>query len=343
MASYATLPADLFIPEVCFEYARQAFTTSLEMLQNLMGPSLDNPIQLVTPGDAAEGGQYVQQPVFKRIASLITKRDLTSFAAVDGLKLEGVNDQGVLISKKVGPVFYTPDAEYISKASPGQISAEFGKQAGENAVSQLQTSIINAIIGALSAMTQTAHTSTSWATDARTNLSPTVLTNALYLMGDFSGKIKHWVMRSESERDLFTDAQGRSYAGVGNLALAGNRNTNDLGLGHSVIDNAILTVADSGFDKYITVGLGPVAVRVFITRPLFFYPEVQYVNTEVVSRHMRGDMDYIIQIPGFAYVNGTGGANPTDAVLSTTSSWTPNYSSHKEVLMVNAVHNYSGN
>ena len=77
----------------------------------------------------------------------------------------------------------------------------------------------------------------------------------------------------------------------------------------------------------------------FITRPLFFYPEVQYVNTETVTRHIRGDFDFLVQIPGFGYNSANGGANPSTTVLATANSWTPNYAYAKEVQIVSATHN----
>lgn len=338
-----TLISDLYTPTVALEYARQAFSTSLELMGNAMGPGQEAPIQLVNPGDLTNGGVYLDSPVYTRISSLVTKRDRTSVAGITGLKLAGVNEKGVLMSKKVGHVEYTPDAEFLSKARPGDISREVGLQAGEAAAAQIQSSVINALIGALAAMTTTAHTSTIWAAGARTNLTPSALVGALQLMGDFQSKIKHWLMRSEGSTDLFSDAIGRGYQGVGDQALQGDRSRNTLGRGFSVVDDAILTVADAGFDKYITIGLGQMSVRVMIVRPLFFYEEVQYVNTEQVTRHIRADFDFLIQIPGFEYDSATAGANPTDTVLSTSTSWLPRYTSAKEVPIVNIIHNYSGN
>ena len=345
MASYVTLPGDLFVPEVALQYARQAFTSSLELIQNVFSSDPNSPIQIVNPGALTEGGQYLQAPTFKRISSLVSRRDLTSFAANDLLKLTGVNDIGVLVNCKVGPLGYTPDAEYLSKASPGDISAEIGKQAGEQSLYQMQTMVISAVMGALSAMTQTLHTLNVYTLNsgagAKNLLTPGVLTRTLALMGDMQAKIRHWLMHSQVEVDMFTDAQGRSFTGVGDVALAGNRNTNTLGRGHSVVDDANLAVAGTGsnYTTYTSLGFGTACAKIFITRPLFFYPEVQYVNTETVTRHIRGDFDFLIQIPGFGYTSSNGGANPSATVLGTTNSWTPNYTSAKEVQIVSVTHN----
>ncbi len=335
-----TLLSDLYTPTVAMEYARQSFSTSLELFNNAMGGN--NPIEIVNPGDFAEGGVAIDVPVFKRIASLITRRDLTSVGAITGLKLDGTNDQGVLCSKKVGHVEYATDAEWLSKAKKGDISREVGIQAGEGAMAVIQSAVISALIGAVGAMTSSLHTSTVWATGARTNLSPSVLVGGLQLMGDFQQKIIHWLMRSESQTDLFVDAIGRSYDAVGGAALQGDRARNTIGRGFSIVDDSNLTVADGGFDKYLTLGLGKGAIRVIIARPLMFYDELQYVNTEQVTRHIRGDFDFLLQVPGFKF-DASGQANPSDATLATTGNWTPNYSSHKEVGIVKIVHNYSGN
>lgn len=336
-----SLVSDFFVPEVALEYARQAFVTSMDFFNQAFASGEGAVVSVVDPEALTEGGQFIQTPILKRISSLVSRRDLTSVAGITGLKLEGTQGRAALVNKKVGHVEYTPDAEWLSKLQPGQISQEVGQQAGEESASAIQSSVLNAISGAIDAVAASAHTHSVWAAAVRTNLSPSLLQAGRMLLGDFLSRIGLWVLRSESFSDLFLDAIGRSYDAVGGMALRGDPATNTLGKPFAMLDNAILTTADAGFDKYHTLGLGAGVAKVRIVRPLTFYPEVQYINTEQVTRHIRADFDYMVEIPNFAFDAST--PNPTDANLADSTKWTPVYGSHKEFAAVKITHNYSGN
>ncbi len=119
--------------------------------------------------------------------------------------------------------------------------------------------------------------------------------------------------------------------------------TNTLGMDFAMTDDSTLTVADAGFDKYITLLVGPGALQLWFTLPMTIYPMFQTTLPEQVLNRWRADSDFAVGTHGATYDSANGGANPTDAALATSTNWDSTVSSHKEVKIIKIVHNYSGN
>lgn len=336
-------PSDFFIPQVSLDYARQSFEDSLELL-NFMGP--DAGLNPSGPAVAIQNnpvfnseGQTLQVPVFKRMTSLVADRDITSNSNTTPVKLDGTNEIAVKKHYRVGPVDFTEDAARLSRATPEQISAEIGRQAGEEMLKAIQASVIAAMVGSVAAVTASAHTKTLWAAATRTNFTPQALNSALQLMAEKRADLTQLLMRSETWQDL-----GDYYLGqVGSAAFDSfvrGGNENPLGKRIATVDSSRLTTADAGFDKYHTLVLGGGAVRVWFTLPMVIYPPDRDLLPEQVLNRWRADFDIAIGVKGMQW---GGGNNPTDANLATSGNWTPVYSNHKEVKIVLVTHNYSGN
>lgn len=343
-----TNPSDLFIPEVCAEYASQRFVQSLDAWLKLMGGA-GSPVEIEEMdgrGAFRVEGQYVQRPVFKRIGStLVTRRDITSNSTVTPLNVTGANEKGVKIHRKVGPVDVSVDAAFLSRATPEQISAEIGVQAGQELALNLQNSMIASIVGALDGVASTGNTYNVWAAASRTNLSPAVINGGLNLMGDQRELFRSsasMLMRSEVYADLLNDAVGRSYPNVGDRALKGDGTTNTFNMNPILVDNANLTTADAGFDKYHTILMGAGACQVQIWG-LRIYPMFQILDQEQVVNRWRADADFAIGFHGKTWDVTNGGANPDDAALLLSTNWDDVFTNRKEVRMVKLTSNYSGN
>jgi hypothetical protein len=339
-----TEASDLFIPEVAMDYARQQFVQSLEVY-NLIGGSEAYPIVAVNDPVFSVEGQYLQRPVFKRIGSnLVARRDVTSVAGITSQELTGDNEIMVKIHRRSNAAV-SKDAARLSRATAEEISAEIGRQVGEEYALNIQTTLINAILGMIAGSTTT-HTLTLWNAAARTNLSPDVLNQMLNVMGDQREKFRlgaTLITRSECMKDLVGDAIGRGYPGVGDQALKGAMMTNTLGMPFAMADLADLTVADAGFDKYISILLGANAVQIQFTLPMTFYPIFTPVETEQVVDYIRCDMDFAIGCHGAKWDFASGGANPDNTALALSTNWDSTYSNHRELRAVECVHNYSGN
>lgn len=343
-----TQASDLFIPEVCIEYASQKFVQSIDLMQQMVGGE-ESPIQIMNDPIFSSEGQYIQRPVFTRIGStLVTRRDITSTSSVTPLKLAGSNEIGVKVHRKIGPVDVSEDAARLSRATPAEISQELGKQMGEELALNMQHTLIAASLGALDGISGTAHTLSVWSATARTNLSPDLLNRALELMGDQRQKFRteaKILTRSESHTDLYTDALGRNFPGVGDRALKGDMYTNDLGMGPAcVVDDSLLTTADAGFDKYHTLLLGKGFMQVWFTLPFQLYPVFgPILDQEQVIIRLRADADFAVGVHGKQWDVANGGANPSDSTIATSTNWDDTFSNHREVRGLKITHNYSNN
>lgn len=339
---------DLFVPEVCAEYANKAFVQSLG-LYGLMGPEGSGaPIELMGDPVIEVEGQYKQRPVLDRVGTtLVARADITSNSSVTPVKMTGSNEQMVKIHRRIGPVDFSYNVPIVTKADGEMLSRALGEQAGQELALNYQDSILSMLNGIADAMTATAHTYTVWAAATRTNLAPSVLNGGLALMGDrreFFKRTAKIVTRSECAVDLQNDGISRAYPNVGDRALAGARNTNTLGMGDPVeIDSSKLTVADAGFDKYITLLIGAACAQLQFVQPMKIYPLLNILDQEQALYRWRADSAALLGAHGMSYNSGAGGANPTDTNLASSANWTVVYSQAREVQLCKLIHNMSSN
>lgn len=344
-------PSDFFIPEVCLEYASQAFTQSLGLMEGMVGPAgSGSPIEIMNEPviGIADQGQYYQRPVFARIGStLVARRDITSNSDTTPVNLTGVNEIAVKVNRRVGPLDMTVDSMRLTKATPAQVSAEIGQQVGQEMAINIQSTIIATAVGIIGGVTAGANTYTPWSATVRTNLSPAVLSAGLALMGDYREAFKRQakiLTRSEAVTDFRADLTGRGYQGVGDKALMGELGHGTYGMGAPIeVDSSSLTVADAGFDKYLTLLLGAGFMQIWFPLPLTVYEVFQTTLPEQVLRRWRADFDFVLGAHGAQWDTGNGGANPTNAALATTTNWDSNFTRHQEVKGLSIVHNVSSN
>jgi hypothetical protein len=341
-----TLASDLFVPEVSLEYMQQAFVESLEPLGQWVGSDPRAPIRFLNDPTIAVEGQYLQGPTFARMgSSLVSRRDITSTSNTTPVKLTGVNNIGVKLHRKVGPVDVSRDAARLARGDMNSYWAEIGRQAGEELAYNVQTSLIASLRGIVASMSGTPHTYSPWSATVRTNLSPTVLEIARNKMGDARRRLTHAMTHSQSEHDMLLHAIGRGTPG-GDAALQGVENTNKFGLNWAISDNAYLTTADAGFDKIHTLLAGANVLELYFHMPMLVYPLDRDLLTEQVIERWRGDADFTVRCPHAPWDVTNGGANPTDANLATSTNWdgaagANTYSDHRELPLVEIVHNGS--
>lgn len=334
MADAYTLPADLFIPEAAQEYIGFEFYSNLGVLDVLtsLGPLGDRaPIRITNFDVLSRGGQYVEQPVFKQISSLATRRNYASGgSAVDTLKLEGRNDIGVQLAVKLGPVALTGDAAIVSLAQEGGLEMEFARQAARSFREYVQTAVVLAAKAAITNMTSSAHTHDVWNATDRTNLSPLQIAKGKQKMGDRLAALSAMILRSESWYDLFSEQAGRGTPGADLASAEGN--VSSVGLAWQVADEAALTTADAGFDKAHALLLGPGFIELDM-RGFRFYAAEERLDTESVHQIVRGDAEFVLRVPGMQWDKTNGGANPTNDTsgVGLSTNWDPTYTDAREV------------
>lgn len=328
------------IPQVLLTMMRQGFVTrSLKMLGTILG---GGGAPIVSSGDPGFGigGQYLDGPTF--VSSVVTanRRDITSDSALTPAKPTGVNNKGVLLNRRSNLIAFVDDTK-IGGANKEKISAELGLQLGEMVADDYCSILVATLIGIVEGMTASVHSASVWvASGSKINLSADLIDQGRYKMGDRMDQITHMLCRAGSNRDLRSEAVGRSYDAVGGLTLQGADNLNQHGLIKAIRDDASLAVTDAGFDKAITLLMGAGVLEAGFVSPVEV-ETIRIISNETKQTNWRADWDLYVRCPKMAYNSGAGGANPTVAALGTSSNWTDNTTSHKELPLVELIHNSS--
>ena len=343
MADAFTLYSDLYVPEALQRYIGYEFYKSLGALEVLTsgGPLGDRaPVKLVGFDALKNGGHYIHQPVIKPVSSLVTKRDIASGGSgVDTLKFESRDDVGVALRSRIGPIAISEDVK-VAGAMPETLAQEFVRQGSRQLAEYIQGAVILAWKAAVDNMTSTAHTLSVWNASARTNLSTGLLMRGFQKMSDRFMDVSGLLMRSESFYDLFLEQDGKGVS----LEPASTGSIKTLGRAFAVVDDATLTTADAGHDKYHTLWGGAGGLELEI-QALKIYTQEQRLDTESVHNILRADADFVIRIPGMQWDVTNGGVNPAISTsgVGLSTNWDPTYSDAREVKLGLVTHNYSAN
>lgn len=343
-----TLPSDLYDPVNALRYASYQFYENLGVMNNLMSTSGSAPVKFnANRAILQSGGAYLHAPVLKPMTTIETRRDLTSTSDATPIAIQSRDDIGVRVSRKLGPASFTKSAQWLSGLRGGELEQFFATEAVNRMMLSMRNFVLATAKAAISNMTSTLHTKSVWNASTRTNLTSSLLASTRALLGDRSqifepGSGAGWVFRSES---FYTDlCQFQLTQGVTGIAdkLSNGGGPLTLGLPYAIADDAALTTADAGFDKYYTLLLGAGAIEIDLINleftPLWMNPKAE--NVEFV---LRGDYDFEVRIPGFKWDTSGGGSNPTLTTAGTAAYWVITYSDHREIPMAVAEHNYSGN
>lgn len=343
-----TLLSDLFVPEFATElYQSYVMQDSLGMLTKLSGPG--RPIETANFNLLGAGGQFTKKPRWVKIATPVTRRDLTSDpSSVSTKELTATYEQGVVVNLKLGPFGLTLGHEWMARTSRGEMEREIASQCAQGFKLHLVSLIMNALKGSQAAFVAGAsgasfpydHQYSVWNNTTAVNASASNLAATRAEMGDRIDKITDWVMRSEVYQDILSAQLAVNTNQLGMVAAYGEVPGTILPV--TVCDDASLktdAVASSTTkSKWYTYGLGAGAVRVQILKaPTFTEPQI--VNNEEQQRIIiRGDADVYIEVPGMSY---GGAANPSTATLATSGSWSIKANDHREFNVVQLESNSS--
>lgn len=346
-----SLSADFFIKEVAERFFFSVFTDKLILLQMALSASRGSPITVVPPGELASHGERLVIPFFKRIASLISRRDLTSTSAPTDLKLDGDTRGMVVIRRKVGPISWSTDIFKTSHFDPDQFSAELGKQAGEEAFKEIQDRIFDIIISSLSITIGgvshvkdffepfVANKSTN--TDNKNTISLGVLNESRQVLGDSLMELTSMVIRSEIGADLVEANLARDVDVIGGYSAVTGM-TRTLGMGNPIMIDATAlkssnpsgsrqgsgtgstapNVALSGdsHDLFRTLLLGEGMSRLTFPHNLEMMTEGPKLDAEAPYFRMLGSYDFAFMVNGIGY-KAASAANPTNAQLQDSTNF----------------------
>ena len=278
---------------------------------------------------ASRKGDYSEQAFFKNLATLVSRRDITSSAAATDLNLSQDEWVSVKLNRKVGPVNQSRDS--FRKIMLGKTEQEMSFILGQMAAKGMQLDMLNSAISAASAALA-AQASVASTIAASGTLSTVGLVSGLSKFGDAAGKVVCWVMHSKAYYDLVKEQITSNIYGVSNFAVAQG---SPITLNRPVIvtDSAGL-ITNSGTTTtpslhYATLGLSVAGVIVENTEEEEIIVQ-NVTGAENLGVRVQGEFAYNLGLKGFKWDMTNGGVNPSSAALSTGSNWDPVRASFKD-------------
>lgn len=258
-------------------------------------------------------GDYEQGSFVTEISNLITRRDLTSTAAVTDLAMQMGEYVGVKINRKIGPIAHTVDAFRKIAEDPAIFSLILGQQFGKGILLDYVKAATKSATAALANVAAVLHDYSG--TGAITTAE---LATGLSKFGDGASQIKCWVMHSKVFWDLVKEQIAAKITNVAdvavNEAMPGSLNRPII-----VTDAADLVVAGTP-TKYYTLGLVENAILVKESEERVIESQVTLGLEQIIMR-LQGEFAYNLSLKGFAWDIANGGANPADAAVATAGNW----------------------
>lgn len=267
-------------------------------------------------------GDYKKEAFFESIASIVSRRDLTSVSANVGDAL--TTDDFIWPKRAVKwNVTNTHDSFERQGVSMGEFAAAVGRQAAK----ALQVEYLDALLLAMRTCIVKTAASLNDASDGTIQVAD--LLTGIEKMGDRHADIAALVMHSHVFFDLVGDqiTNLKIDRAAGFSVATGLPQT--FGRPVLVTDSASLIVEDgvtSGTDSYYTLGLMPGAGTVQITNVRNGVFEVD--GLEQLAYRIQGEVDYLVGVKGYAYTGSN--LNPTDAQLDDAADWTLEVDSVKD-------------
>jgi hypothetical protein len=272
-------------------------------------------IQLVP---AALKGYYGKAAFFKDVSSLITRRDITSTSSVTDLAMTQDEAISVKLNRKIGPVAQTLDAIKKAGLTEAQASFAFGQLAASRKMKDMVNTALIAVEAAIQGNTAMNLDITGETTKTA---STSALVRTLAKFGDMAGDIVCWIGHSKPYYDILNGMISDKVTGLADIVTIQGGIPATLGRGFVVVDAPALTDANgSATDTYNTLGLVSGAVVVTESEADLFATEL-VTGIENIARRWQAEYAYNVEVKGFKYDVGNGGANPTDGTLGTTTNW----------------------
>lgn len=280
--------------------------------------------------DATVPGNYLKQGFFKLPSGLVSRRIATgtgSTSAVTPVTVSQGENVEVRLSRKIGPVDVTLDA--LRKA--GIDEAGFSNFLGEQiADAVMQKMLDDGITAAVAAAGKTATLSDRTAVTVKT-LNRAALAAGMKKLGDQQQSIVAWLGHSYSYGQLVDEANTVTAGNdtiLSNFALYGAAQYT-LGRPFFMTDTSSL-ILDQTVDKYYTLGLTAGAIRIKADTQLTDVFAERISGLENLTFRIQGERDWFLGIKGYAYDVTSGGANPDNTALGTSTNWDLAATSYKQ-------------
>ena len=323
-------PNTLFIPEVANAHAEAAYLEIMEFLDREMGLIDFLPV-------AARGGDYVQNPRFGQLSAGFERADVagTLTTSATSTTTTNSNERMVVLHRTL----YHPYSDSTSRRSglmPEAYSREIGRQMAVKAAQQM----LSDIYGAAHASAQPAaldhehdvYVDTGVAAN-QVDLTPTVIEAAKFKMTDHMENLDVGVCHSKQwedvRQDLITNDDFRVPNIVGDL-IRGQLYRTVLGITFIVDDQIGTEAGPTGGSptKFRALllrsrnrnPLGVAPVMVSLQTPLTIWGQFTLGN-QTRQNQLQAYMAYALGFRGSQWDSTNGGANPSNAALTTSTNW----------------------
>lgn len=272
-------------------------------------------------------GHFAKEAFFAALDGLDQRRDITSTADVDPMKLTQGELVGVKLNRRVGPVEHTIDAFRKAGIDPRNFSFVIGQQAAKAIAAGYLNRALIAAVAALEGQAPNTHAATGG------TLAYAAIPQAMAKFGDMFGSLRAMVMHSKPFFDLYGDGMA-SYKienVAGAMIVGGVAAT--MGKPLVVTDSPALLEADGvsgGVDAYRTLLLTENAVTVEESEDMTIHDDVIGAKENLVMQ-FQAEYAFNLGLKGFAWDVANGGANPTDGALGTSTNWDKVATSHKSL------------
>lgn len=264
-------------------------------------------------------GYYEQESFIKEITTLIGRRDTTSVAAVSDAPMTQGEYVGVKINRRIGPVANTLDSFRKISVDPGEMSFLLGQQTGQAiALDYLNTALI-AVETAIQGQTALNFDARSNSSPYRKTLDHDNMVQGMAKFGDASNRIVCWVMHSKPFFDLMRNTLADALFNVANVTVY-NGTVATFNRPVIVTDSAALRETTSSDTDYTVLGLVEDACVVEESEDREIVSDLVTGLANLVMR-VQGEYAFNVKCKGMAWDMTSGGANPTDGALGTTTNW----------------------
>lgn len=271
-------------------------------------------------------GFHNKKTVLQRVTNAVTRRDMTSNAAVTPKSVGNRETAGVKVFAKFGPISYAIGAIQLAEYTVDQLSFMLGQMYAED---KLGYQLDYALLSLEAALRQQAASTLDKSADGtQPQMCIDWLIDGRALFGDKSEAIVSWVGYSKPYHNLVKNSVKTDKIDPVAAAIVYGGEPATLGLPYIKTDRASLLNAGTP-NTYSTLGLVPGAVTVTESEAEQFHTQVG-IGNEQITIDIQGEFTFNVELKGFTWDIANGGNNPDMSTVGTGTNWDVFHSSVKE-------------
>ncbi len=298
-------------------YEEQYFGGMFDRIQQVIKAFNGNSANTIRLSSRVIPANFNRESIFKKIADMITRRDITNIDPLTDKILEQDELVGVKLNRTAGPVSSTLDAWKKIAKDPLEFSFFLGQMYGEAKLQDMINTAILAIESAISGQSDLNFDATAETIKTSTH---THLVSGISKLGDQASRIAAFVMHSKPYYDLVKQAIGdKIFEVAGAVIYSGTVAT--FGKPTLVMDSPALHDANgSHTDTYNILGLTEGAIDVVESEQETVAFDMVTGLANLMYRY-QAEYAYNISVKGMRWDTQNGGVNPSNATLGTGSNW----------------------